>query len=58
MIDLLHIRQLQKWLPELHEIFQLKLRIKIILQLFSVITTQSIIQNITQQNHKKVQTQT
>lgn len=58
MIDLLYIRQLQKWLPELHEIFQLKLRIKIILQLFSVITTQSIIQNITQQNHKKVQTQT
>lgn len=46
-------RQLHKWLPEMHEICQLKLRIKIILQLFSAITTQSIIKNITMQNSKE-----
>jgi len=40
----------------MHQIFQLKLRIKIILQLFSVMTTQGIIKNIRRQNQREAQT--
>lgn len=39
----------------MHQILQLKLRIKIVLQLFPVITTKGIIKNITGQNQKEAQ---
>lgn len=43
-------RQPQKWLAQVHQILQLKFRIEIFLQFFSVITTQGIIKNIGGQN--------
>lgn len=39
----------------MHQVLQLKLRIKIILQLFPVITTKGIIKNITGQTQKVAQ---